>query len=310
MSRGAARYLVTAALLRADAPLTLDEIVSESGPSRPAVLNSLWDLLDEGLVVEGLLDSDREGPQYAWKARWRGPVKKLAAPERHVPARDAPGDRPQDLDIEGDLIAAFHDFVIGEYRPPADKRWLAIFQCSVRRPFSKSPSHASMRRAVEMATGFDPAKRFDACPVHVVVLASRIGAVPYELEDFYPANVRGGGVKHFAGDIYADLRPVLVRRMAAYLVEHRDHYERIAAFGDSRYGEVIGEAGAVAGIEFPVFPEPAGRQVERMGDSVARTYWQKSWIQLCDEIVNWLPPQGRAAAAKRLAAAGVVVTGK
>jgi hypothetical protein len=305
MSRGAARYLVTAALLRSEAPLALDELVLQSGPSRPAVLNALWDLLDEGLVVEGRLDREREGPQYAWKARWRGPVRPLAAAERHVPAPDTSEDRPQDLDIEGDLIAAFHDFVIREYRPPADKRLLAIFQCSVRRPFSKSPSHASMRRAVEMATGYDPAKRFDACPVHVVVLASRIGAVPYELEDFYPANVRGGGVKHFAGDIYAEVRPVLIRRMAEYLDAHRERYDRIAAFGDSRYGEVIRAAAAAARLDFPVFPDPAGPQVERIGDSVARTYWQKSWIQLCHEITTWLPPDEQSAAAARLAAARV-----
>ena len=52
MSRGAARYLVTATLLRATMPLTLEEIVLAAGPSRPAVLNALWDLVGEGMVVE------------------------------------------------------------------------------------------------------------------------------------------------------------------------------------------------------------------------------------------------------------------
>jgi predicted RNA-binding protein len=265
------------------------------------VLNALWDLIDEGLVAE--VDGE-DGLEYVWRARWRGPRKRLKMRERHTPTRDSPGARPDDLDIEGETIRAFHEFVIRRYEPPADKPWLALFQCSVRRPFSKSPSHASMRRAIEMATGFDPAKRFHECPVHVVVLASRIGPVPYELEDFHPANVSGGGVKHFGDDVYAEVRPVLVARMAEFLTTHGNRYERAAAFGDSRYGEVMRDAAARAGIELPIFPRPDGPQVTRLGDAIPRTYWQKAWIQLCLEVMDWLPPAERRTATARLAAAG------
>jgi hypothetical protein len=95
------------------------------------------------------------------------------------------------------------------------------------------------------------------------------------------------------------------RGAARYLVTHGDHYERAAAFGDSRYGEVMAEAGKRAGVDLPVFPRGDGPQVTRMGEKIPRTYWQKCWIQLCLEIMSWLPPEDRRAAADRVAGAGV-----
>jgi hypothetical protein len=303
MSVGSARYLVTAELLRAAVPLSLDSLVRSGAEPRAAVLGAIWDLMEEGLVAEVEPEAGGEGPRYVWRARWRGEGGRLMPPERHEPIGATRG--PEDVGIESETISAFHEFVIGRYSPPADKRYLALFQCSVRRPFSKSPSHASMRRAVRLATGFDPAKEFHECPVHVVVLASRIGPVPYELEDFHPANVRGGGVKHLARDVYAGVRPVLVRRMADYLSVHGPHYESAAAFGDSRYGEVMADAAATAGTPLPIFPVEGGAVVKRIGTSTPRTYWQKAWIQLFLEIVSWFGPKERAAARERLAAAGV-----
>ncbi|MHC4473744.1 MAG: DUF5591 domain-containing protein, partial [Planctomycetota bacterium] len=245
----------------------------------------LWRLLDEELVVEGHLVPEKPGPQYAWAGRT------LPGPE--APKDDVP-------DIEGELISEFHEFVIRHYTPPEDKRLLVFFQCAVRRPFSKSPSHASMRRAVRVATGHDPARDRRECPVHVVVLASRIGAVPYELEDLYPANVRGGGVKEFSRELYARVKPVLARRIADYLVAHEDRYDRVASFTQGRYGEVVEEAAGLAGVSFPVFPDPEGPTIVRMGKSVPKSYWERYWIQLYLEITSWLGPDERADAARRL----------
>jgi len=288
-----ARYLVSAALLGATAPLTLAELVTAGCGPRPAVMNALWDLAEEGLALEGSF-ADGPGPQYVWAARWRGGGL--------APAVEDPG---RDLSVESDVVREFNDFVLRGYRPPADKRLLAVFPCSVRRPFSKSPSHASMRRAVAMATGRDPAREFASCPVHVVVLASRIGPVPYELEDFWPANVRGGGVKHFREDLYAEVRPILVERMAAYLATHGPRYRRAAAFGGSRYGVVVAEAASRAGGALPIFPDRGGPRVERIGGRVPRNYWQRYWIQLALEIIRWLTPEEGEAARERLRAHGV-----
>ena len=157
-----------------------------------------------------------------------------------------------------------------------------------------------MRRAVSVATGFDPAKDFESCPVHVVVLASNMGPVPYELEDVYPANVGGGGVKHFSDEQYGRVRPRLSERVSNYLTAHRKCYDHIASFTDGRYGEVMRDACELAGERFPIFPDPKGPHVVSVGDSRPRTYWAKCWIQLYFEIEKWLKPSARKQARQRL----------
>jgi len=162
-----------------------------------------------------------------------------------------------------------------------------------------------MRRAVAVATGYDPAREFEHCPVHVVVLASNMGPVPYELEDIYPANVRGGGVKHFSGANYARVKPILAARVGEYITSHRQTYERIATFTDGRYGEVMREAATLANVQFPVFPDRHGATVCRMGTSTPRKYWEKHWIQLYLEIEGWLDGAARTQARSRLEALDV-----
>jgi len=163
-----------------------------------------------------------------------------------------------------------------------------------------------MRRAISVATGFDPAKEFESCPVHVVVMASKIGPVPYELEDVYPANVGGGGVKHFSPDYYERVKPVLAERMAEYITSHRKRYEHIASFTDGRYAEVIDEARKLAvascgkSVDFHIFPAKGGPRILQMGKSKPRTYWAKFWIQLYQEIVSWLDAPQRKDAEARL----------
>ena len=303
MNRSEVRYRVTAALLQAEAPLTLGEIVADCGASRHAVLSALERLTAEGAVVEGELLRGRSGPQYFWAARWR---KRAGRRKGVSEARPAPPGRPRQPDIEDELVRRFHEFIIGDYTPPKGKRGLVFFQCAVRRPFSKSPSHGSMRRAVAVAPGYDPARQCDPCPVHVVVLASRIGPVPYELEDFYPANVGGGGVKHFGQEHYARVKPILAARMAEYVTTHRRHYDHIAAFTEGRYGEVMAAARGLSGVRFAIFPQPNGPKVLKMDGSAPRTYWQSCWIQLYLEIVSWLSPAMQAQADGRLKAMKVV----
>jgi hypothetical protein len=266
--------------------------------------------VDEDLVVRGKLLTPsaakrvaEPAPQYCWAARWARDIERRTAEAKErlraiaVPP-DAPGEHGVRLDSEP--VLAFNDYLIHEYRPPEDKRLLVFLQCSVRRPFSSSPSHASMRRAISVASGYSPSDDFIRCPVHVVVLASRIGPVPYELEDVYPANVGGGGVKHFDPAHYAHAKPVLAERMASYITAHRDAYDRITTFTEGRYGEVMNEARRIAGVDFPVLPMPDGARLVRAGRSRPRTYWGKYWIQLYAEVTSWLDPPGQAAARARL----------
>jgi hypothetical protein len=160
-----------------------------------------------------------------------------------------------------------------------------------------------MRRAIRAATGFDPRKD-PACPVHVVVLASKIGPVPYELEDLYPANVRGGGVKHLDRETYARVKPVLAERMAQYILTYSERYERITSFTQGRYAEVLDHARALSaqqgGPTFNILPQGDGAIVTRMKQSRPHQYWARYWIQLYLEIVSWLTRERQRQAQARL----------
>jgi hypothetical protein len=314
MDRRELRYRVTAALLRAGQPLGLDEVAAACGAPPAEVQSVLQKLLDERRVVAGNLVQAFPTPQYCWRERWEElSQRQLWDSQRDL--AEAVGAFPRVPDAELDVMSApsvaFWRHVVEQYRPPLGKRYLVFLQCSVRRPFSSSPSHASMRRAIRLATGADPRHDTAQCPVHVVVLASKIGPVPYELEDLYPASVRAGGVKHLAQDEYDRVKPVLAQRLAAYVVAHGARYERYAAFTDGRYGDVMRAAVALAGPQLPgvdrlhIFPQDDGPEVVRMGESVPRTYWARYWIQLYLEVVSWLPPREQARAARRLERRGV-----
>jgi len=303
VDRNEQRHRVVATLLQADGPLGLEQIVARCDMAAEHVQSVLAELVGRGQVVAGELVPGLPAPQYRWAARWRKEAHRRVAASRQdlraaVPSFEILPEHK--LEIDSGPVAAFHNYILNEYVPPAGKRFLVFLQCSVRRPFSKSPSHASMKRAIRLAVGADPAGDFEACCVHVVVLASRIGPVPYELEDVYPANVGGGGVKHFRDEHYGRVRPILARRMAQYITRHGEHYERIATFTHGRYGEVMADAREIAGLDFPIFPAGDGPRVIEVGSSRPRTYWQKFWIQLYLEIVRWLPRALRARAAERL----------
>ena len=300
-----ARHRVTRFLLQADGPADLKQIAGEAALPQRAARAALAGLVAEGLVVSGKLTPGKRTVQYCWRAGWDRGIEDAATRARQE-LRDLIEPTDPNPDIAGEPAIAFHDYVTSRYSPPQDKRFVVFLQCSVRRPFSSSPSHASMRRAIWAATGCDPRHDFERCPVHVVVMASKLGPVPYELEDCYPANVRSGGVKHFRPEYYERVKPILAQRMAEYLVTHQTSYDRAAAFTEGKYAEVMEEAKARAAghcdalASLPVFPMRQGARIVRMGQSRPRPYWEKYWIQLYREIVSWLGPEAQRAAQARL----------
>ena len=336
MKASEARYRVTATLLQAARPLGLAALAEQSGVVGDQLSNALGQLESEHHVVS-VQPGDGDELRYCWAAVVETELRRSATEAQRGAGRAvtgaAVGSRGQWSDVaSGDaptspgpgaaldgaapastrpnLLAEaarrFNQYVVAEYRPPQTKSWLVLLQCSVRRPFSTSPSHASMRRAIATATGFDPATDFERCPVHVVVLASYVGPVPYELEGVPPANLRANGVKHMSPQEYADSHPVLVERVAGYLAAHSSHYRSAAAFAGGRYGDILSEAAARAGVEVALLPRGDGPRVLRLGTSTARKYWEKHWIQLYLQVHQWLDPGQRLAADRRLEALDVV----
>jgi lambda repressor-like predicted transcriptional regulator len=304
MDRDRSRYRLIPVFLQASEPLTERELANRSGLSPSTLRAGLDQLCAERLVIAGDLVPGKASPQYIWAARWESVTGRKAAGSREK-LSNIVDSLPKTLSIDSEAVLAFNRFVLGEYQPPVDKRGLVFFQCSVRRPFYRSPSHGTMCKAITLATGFHPAKDFERCPVHVVVLASHIGPVPYELQDIHPANVAGGGVKGFDDEQYARVKPILARRMADYLETHGTRYEHIASFTDGRYGDVMRETQRLARVTFPIFPDAEGPRVTWTGRSRPRKYWDKCWIQLYLEILRWLPLKSRNAAEGRLAKLGV-----
>jgi DNA-binding Lrp family transcriptional regulator len=321
MNRSEVRYHITATLLQADGPLTLAELVAGCGIEEAALLSVLRELVDEGQIVEGALVPNKPTPQYGWGARWeQNAQRRTVGVQQNLRSVLEAVERVSDheLDVDSPPSTVFYGYVLHEYRPPRDKRFLVFLQCSVRRPFSTAPSHAAMRRAIRVATGYDPSpsQDFQSCPVHVVVLASKIGPVPYELEDVYPANVRGSGVKHFDWLRYERVKPILAQRMAQYLLTFQEHYERITTFTEGRYAEVMKAARDIVtaqggeNLGFPILPRIGGPSIVRIGKSKPHQYWARYWIQLYLEIVSWLGPDQRSQAEARLAKLQVEVRGK
>jgi hypothetical protein len=297
------RYLVTGALLQQDGPVTAADLAEASGLAVRVLRPVLRELVAERLVAELPPAEGGRAPLYVWGAR-HAEVDRVRAVQARVDLRaEAEAARPEggeEPDVENASARAYHRYIIEQYVPPADKRYLVFFQCSVRRPFWSSPSHGSMRRAVSVATGFDPARQFDRCPVHVVVVASAVGPVPYDVQDVYPANVGGIGVVQYGEERYGRVRPLLAQRLAEYLAVHGGRYEYFSSFTSGRYAEVLGDAQRLSGVRFRVLPEADGQVLVRMGRHRPRTYWQKYWIQLCLEIMSWLPPAQRAEAEARM----------
>jgi hypothetical protein len=225
-----------------------------------------------------------------------------AAPETMRRIVKPEEQKKEDIHPTSKPVLDFYQHVISEYTPPPDKDMLVFFQCSVSRPYSKSPSHGSMRKAIRLATSKDPKDDFEDCRCHVVVLSSVIGPVPYEMENVYPADEPGGGVKHMSPEDYHFAKPILAERMAAYLRRWHERYRVITTFTHDRYGEVMEEAKRLAGLDFPVLPDMRGARI-RGGNQ----YWTKYWIQVFFELLKGMTEQEQAEAMERLAAAKVSI---
>ena len=69
---------------------------------------------------------------------------------------------------------------ISRYRKPENKRVLVLLPCSAKKPYHISKSHKAFASAIHTAS-------HDTL-VHEVIVTSPLGAVPRELDAFYPAN--------------------------------------------------------------------------------------------------------------------------
>ena len=77
-------------------------------------------------------------------------------------------------------IVAYRNKILEEYEKPSHKRVLVLLPCSAKKPYHTSKTHKRFSSAIR-SSNFDTV-------VHEVILTSPLGAVPRELDIFYPAN--------------------------------------------------------------------------------------------------------------------------
>jgi len=77
-------------------------------------------------------------------------------------------------------VVRFRNKILTGYRKPAHKKVLVLLPCSAKKPYHTSKSHKAFASAIH--TGDHDIY------VHEVILTSPLGAVPRELDVFYPAN--------------------------------------------------------------------------------------------------------------------------
>ena len=76
-------------------------------------------------------------------------------------------------------ILRYRKRIMGRYVRPADKKVLLLIPCSAKKPYFSSKSHQAFKRVLTSVSNFDV--------IHEVIITSPLGAVPRELELYYPA---------------------------------------------------------------------------------------------------------------------------
>ena len=76
-------------------------------------------------------------------------------------------------------IMRYRKRIMERYVRPADKKVLLLIPCSAKKPYFSSKSHQAFKRVLTSVSNFDI--------IHEVIITSPLGAVPRELELFYPA---------------------------------------------------------------------------------------------------------------------------
>lgn len=77
-------------------------------------------------------------------------------------------------------VLKWRDRIMQVYEKPAHKRVLVLLPCSAKKPYHASKTHKKFGSAIH-ASNFETV-------VHEVIVTSPLGAVPRELDSFYPAN--------------------------------------------------------------------------------------------------------------------------
>jgi archaeosine synthase len=106
-------------------------------------------------------------------------LRHYASVEAHVPLEGPSFRANTKASLTRPDVMRWHERILKRYRPPEGAKVLLLIPCSARKPYSLSRTHALFRSAIERSGA--------GGVVHEVIVTSPLGAVPRELESFYPA---------------------------------------------------------------------------------------------------------------------------
>ena len=178
-------------------------------------------------------------------------------------------------DVEKKEIQDYFESILENFIP-IKKKILLFVQCSKIKPYSNSPSHKYIRKAITELTGFDPYDFPEKNPIQIIVISSLIGPVPYENESDYIPSHYNLSVNKITRDQFKEIEPILVDRISNFLLKIKDNYEDIIFFVKNNYRTICEKVRKDTNIDFIISPSPELHMI------------REAWIELKYKLLELL----------------------
>ena len=178
-------------------------------------------------------------------------------------------------DVNKKEIQDYYKSILKDFKPNK-KKILLFVQCSKVKPYSNSPSHRYIRKAIKELTGYDPYEFPEKNPIQIIVISSLIGPVPYEREtDFIPSHYNFS-VNRITKDQYNVIEPILINRISKFLLKIKDNYEHIIFFAKNNYRTICEKVREETKVDFIITPRKDLHMI------------REGWVELKYIILNLL----------------------
>ncbi len=156
-------------------------------------------------------------------------------------------------DIFSEKVENYYKFILRNFKPKK-KKILLFIQCSKVKPYSNSPSHKYIRKAITELTGFDPYDFPEKNPIQIIVISSLIGPVPYENESDYIPSHYNLSVNKITKEQFKEIEPILIARISKFLLKVKDNYKFIIFFVKNNYRIICEKVREENNINFIISP--------------------------------------------------------
>ncbi len=178
-------------------------------------------------------------------------------------------------DVNKKEVQDYYKSILNDFKPNK-KKILLFVQCSKIKPYSNSPSHKYIRKAIKELTGYDPSEFPEKNPIQIIVISSLIGPVPYERETDYIPSHYNFSVNKITKDQYHVIEPILINRISKFLIKIKDNYENIIFFVKNNYRTICEKVREETKGDFIIIP---GKDLHMI---------REGWVELKYVLLNFL----------------------